>query len=440
MKFFKLGELPELVLYILAGVVLVGTAFFMFPGLLAVFFTEQFKIAVRVLYNLFPFWGPPLFGFVFFNAWVAYVRTKFIASRKFILLEIRLPREVNKSPLAMELALSGLNVTSGESTWYDVYALGKVRPWFSLEIVSIEGNIHFYIWAREDYKPVVEAQLYGQYPDIEIFEVPDYTEAVPHYDPEKRYVLGHEFKLAKPDPYPIKTYVDYGLDKDPKEEFKIDPLTSVLEFMAAIKKGEQMWLQIIIQGHKKKLKHGTLFGSTDIQEEAKEEIKKLLAELKQEKPEASEGGFSYSRIPTKSEAEVMAAIDRNAGKLNYDCGIRFIYTTTPEAFVGARIPQSINLLNPFTSKELNGFKFGRGTYTEYPWEDFMYIRMDILKRRLLHSYRTRSWFHGAHKHAPFILSSEELATIYHFPGGVLQVPSVERVMSKKAEAPGNLPS
>ena len=149
-----------------------------------------------------------------------YIRAKFIRSHKYVLLELKLPREVSKSPLAMELALSGLYVTSGETTWYDKYFLGKMRPWFSLEIVSIEGNIHFYIWTRQSFKNVVEAQLYGQYPNIEIVEVKDYTATVPHFDYREVSLWGHEYKLDKADPYPIKTYVDYGLDKDPKEEYK----------------------------------------------------------------------------------------------------------------------------------------------------------------------------------------------------------------------------
>jgi hypothetical protein len=38
-----------------------------------------------------------------------------------------------------------------------------------------------------------------------------------------------------------------------------------------------------------------------------------------------------------------------------------------------------------------------------------------------------------------ILNTEELATIFHFPGQVAGTPTLERVPSKKAEAPSNLP-
>ena len=414
-----------------------------FRGLFSIFLSDQFATAVSLLYALFPFWGPPLLAFGFYMVWIQWVRSKFIHSWDYVLLEIKLPREVYKSPLAMELALSGLFVTSGEATSLDVYILGKTRPWFSLEIASIDGNIHFYVWTRTGYRNVVESQLYGQYPDIEIFEVEDYTKAVPYFDPAKVFFGGHEYKLDKPDPYPIKTYVDYGLDKDPKEEFKIDPLTSVLEYMGSINKGEQIWMQIIIQAHKKKPKSHARFKETDIKEEAKETIKELLEKLQEKSPSvlAGEEGetVSFKRFPTKGESEIIAAIQRSAGKLNFDCGIRIIYAAKPEAFQGVRIPQTINLMRPFASKDLNEFAYNWGTYFDYPWQDYKKIRADFRRRRVLKAYRLRSWFHPPYKRKNFILSSEELATIYHFPGKVLQAPSVNRVMSKKAEAPINLP-
>jgi hypothetical protein len=259
-------------------------------------------------------------------------------------------------------------------------------------------------------------------------------------------LAGQEYQLKKPDPYPIKTYVDYGLDKDPKEEFKVDPLTSVLEYLTTLKKGEYIWLQILIQAHKKKMKKSGSFWSfifpetTSVQEEAKEVIHELLEKLKQERATDDSGVFSYSRIPTKSESEVMAAIDRSAGKLNYDCGIRLIYAARPESVQGIRVQQTIALFRPFASKELNEFEFRWGSYFNLDWfEDPFGLRTKIRKSVILKAYRLRSLFHGPYKRKPFILSSEELATLFHPVGSVLQAPSVERIMSKKAEAPTNLP-
>ena len=72
------------------------------------------------------------------------------------------------------------------------------------------------------------------------------------------------------------------------------------------------------------------------------------------------------------------------------------------------------------------------------------IRVSGKKRDLLHAYKLRSFFELPYKNfgglKPFILTTEELATIFHFPSGIVsQTPTLTRVPSKKSEAPSNLP-
>ncbi len=81
---------------------------------------------------------------IFWPLWVHFVRARFFFKEKYSVLEIRLPKETVKSPAAMELFLTALHQTGGEGNWYDKYVLGKTRAWFSLEMVSIEGQIHFF--------------------------------------------------------------------------------------------------------------------------------------------------------------------------------------------------------------------------------------------------------------------------------------------------------
>ena len=162
-------------------------------------------------------------GAIAWPLWVRYVRAKFFFGQKYILLQIRLPRDVYKSPAAMELFVLSLHQTSGEGTWYAKYWLGQTRPWFSLEMVSVEGQVSMYIWTRAMHKSFTESSLYAQFPGIEITEREDYTKSM-HFDPKENGVWGVEMKFAKDDAYPIKTYIDYGLEKDPKEEYKVDPL------------------------------------------------------------------------------------------------------------------------------------------------------------------------------------------------------------------------
>ena len=54
--------------------------------------------------------------------------------------------------------------------------------------------------------------------------------------------------MTKDDAYPIKTYIDYKLDKlETEEEMKNDPLASLIELMGTMKEGENLWYQILIR-------------------------------------------------------------------------------------------------------------------------------------------------------------------------------------------------
>ena len=55
------------------------------------------------------------------------------------------------------------------------------------------------------------------------------------------------------------------------------------------------------------------------------------------------------------------------------------------------------------------------------------------------AYVNRSAFYKPYKEKTIVLNTEELCTIYHFPGGVVRTPSLARIESKKGEPPIGLP-
>jgi hypothetical protein len=388
-----------------------------------------------------------------FSSWLRYIRKRTFFSQSYILLELKLPKDIARSPVGMEIFFTALQQTAA-ATYIETYWGGKIRPLFSFELASVDGNVHFYIYTRKAFRTIIEAQIYAQYPNVEIFEVPDYTRTISH-DPSETAMWGTQFLYSKPNAYPIKTYVDYGLDKDPDEEYKIDPMTSVLEYLGSLKPGEQTWIQIIIQAHKKiDRKHGKLIGAEipDWKDGVKVEIEKIRG--KGITPPAGEAPRFPN--PTRGESDMIAALERHVGKIAFEVVIRGIYITKKDIFnASLGLTGLIGSFRQYNSANLNGFKLGRFTdfddtgkdiLTLFAWlwpvtEVGRYIR-DGMEKHMLNMFKWRYAFlepyHGFNPE-PLIMTTEELATIWHFPGQVATTPTIARSTSKKAEPPPNLP-
>jgi len=400
---------------------------------------SSFKNLFYISSDLAVFWAPIVFGFFFWKVWVHYIRTDYLANIKWVMLEVHLPKEIYKPPQVMEFVLVALDQARSGS-FYEKWWVGLVPPWFSLEIVSIGGNVRFFIRAQLFYKNIIESRIYSQFPEVELSEAPDYANISPPGEGHDVSLFGVEFKLTEPDPLPIKTYVDYEMNKgymDEKQRF--DPMTPMLEFLGSIGPDEQVWVQILVQAHKKRYKKEN-GGIGDWRDEGKDFIKKLT---QGEKKKLKEGEKPEKPQLTKAQNDNIAAIERNMSKVGFDCGIRAIYMAKPGKFNIGHIPNLTGMFKQFNSSGLNGFKTANGTGFNRPWEEvdkWLGIhRLGLVRRKFFDAYRRRSYFYPPYKRKPFVLSVEELATIFHFPSAIAETPTLERIESKKSEPPANLP-
>ncbi|MDP2705438.1 MAG: hypothetical protein U1D31_03630 [Patescibacteria group bacterium] len=399
-------------------------------------FGDSISQALDILRRTVFVWLPILSGTALFHTWINYIRARWIREQGTVLLEIKLPTEIFRSPAAMELVLTQL-YQAANPTYIDAYLIGKVRPWFSLELVSLGGEVHFYIWGHRKFKKFIENHIYAQYPNVEIYEVEDYAKRFP-FDPENYPFWATYFKLTKADAYPLKTYIEYGLDKDPKEEFKIDPITSLIEYLGGLRKGEQAWIQILIRAHRKEGLKDLRLARPDWQKDIEKEIKKIMTEAVVDE----EKQMPSLMLLDEEQRNLITAMRRNMGKFAFDSIVRGFYLAEKPSFDGSNISGLISSVRQFSSNTRNGFKLGKFSAFEYPWQDFQNMRRRVIERKMLDSYKHRSFFYPPHTHfraQPYILTTEELATMFHFPGKVVGTPTVTRITSKKAEAPSNLP-
>jgi hypothetical protein len=141
---------------------------------------------------------------------------------------------------------------------------------------------------------------------------------------------------------------------------------------------------------------------------------------------------------TKGEENIITAIERNVSKLAFDTGIRVVYFAKKDAYKQIVASGLNGVLKQYNSFNLNSFKPNNPTSFDYPWQDWRDIRLNKKRYKMLNSYKKRSFFSSAGKKF-FTMSTEELATMFHFPGSVASTPTFSRIMSKKSEPPANLP-
>jgi len=384
----------------------------------------------------FVYLAPFFLVIVLWEVYLLYIRSNYIKNEPRILLEVKIPKEISKSPKAMEMLLEVFHQTY-EGELIDKYIKGSIRGWFSLELVSLGGRIHFYFQIPKFFKNLVESRIYSQYPEVEISEADDYTKEIAYGQSGSPWdIKVFEYSLNQPDPYPIKTYVDYEMEKDPKEEFKIDPMTPLLEHLASIKPNERVAIQIMIMAAKKRFANPKTGEREDWTKEGKRLLDKLLKREEAKGEDLSKVWVKMNLSP--GEKAVVESIERNLTKLGFDVGLRAFYSSTEELrpIVNVGINTS---LKQFGSDKLNSFKPSHKTGFDNPWQDPFGWRTRRLKSKHFKYFCLRSYFYPPASKQPITLTTEELATIYHFPGQVATTPTLARIPSKRGEPPENLP-
>jgi hypothetical protein len=414
-----------------------------FNDFIALFQMTFYLKVWHVIYATWPLWSIVFFSWFFMSTWMTYKRREWLKKQGSILLEIIIPQNTDKTPAAMEMVLEGIWEDVVGGTLVDVYLNGVLRDVFSLEIASIDGKVRFFIWAFPKWKQIIETRVYGHYPGAEVVEVEDYATKV-IFDPETMNLVGVTTRLVKADAYPIKTYIDFGLDKGGQEQEEIiDPLVPILEYLGTLKPGENQWIQIVIQGHRKEgLQDGLIFPKANWKEGIKNEITKFIEIEAAIKPEAGKPASLLNL--SKTQSDTIAAIERNSAKLAFDTMWRMVYVAPKDIFVKTRLTGIIGAMRQFGSQNLNGLRpheFIPGIV--YPWNDFHDIRRRDRQRTLLEAYKRRSIFNVPFRHVlgkPYVLTTEELATLFHFPGSTATTPTLARVATKKGVPPPNLPT
>jgi len=386
-----------------------------------------------------------------------YIQEKWDASVKKIVLEVKMPKETIKPIKAMDQVFAGFHAIHDIPTWREAWVEGVIQLGISCEIVSIDGEVHFFIRTAEMFRKLIESNIYSQYPEAEVFLVDDYTKNVPQNIPNKDWDLyGVDFVNSKDEIYPIKTYKQFETETEKEEEKRVDPLADLLEGLSTLRPGEQFWLQIVAKP--------VLGKDRPWQKKGRELADKLARRPEKEKESGSIIGDALGilvsgpkekkkeekeLIPpemklTPGEREVLGAVESKLSKFGYACNIRFLYLGKKDVFFKPTVKVGFSYFKELSTENLGGVKPTSKTMTKMKSIFFWFWdkRRIYLRKRRMFRYYTKRW-------APlfprpgmtYILNTEELATLYHFPSQtVAPAMGVSRLETKRRNVPLDLPT
>lgn len=390
---------------------------------------------------------------------------KFLEKQKMIMLEIRIPEESLKPIRAMEAVMVSLwqGFYDPPGTWMEFWWDGKVNMGLSFETVSIDGETHFYIRVPSYRQDTVEACIYSQYSEAEISVAEDYTAKIPQDIPNEEWDMwGTDYRLYRAEPYPIKTYKDFETETEKEEEKRVDPVALLLEWLAKVKPGEQFWLQIQTEAIAESYVEPFLKEGKELREKlanrpTKEKPKPMFQEAFDllafgrtfgESKEEDLGFFAPELRMTPGERDVVGAVERKLSKPVFKTSLRWIWMGKKGIWFKGNLRLGLAFLGNYVTENMNAlFPYGKTItkiYSRPPFNIFDARRLYLRKRKLFRLYRERFRPHfpytGNRKSGTFILNTEELASIYHFPSKlVAPAPGVPRVGAKKEAAPPELP-
>ena len=387
-----------------------------------------------------------------------------------VVLEIRIPKESIKPIRAMENVMAAIHgVAYQPPDWWEKWFEGQLQTGVSFDIISIGGEIHFYIRFFKAYRDGIEAAIYSQYPEAEIQEVDDYVKYVPQDIPNKDWDLwATDYLLAKKSPYPIKTYPKFETEQEKEPEKVVDPVANLLEGFAKIKPGEQFWIQMRTTPLSEP-DHNHSYGAFLKEGEKIRDSVAKRPEVPKPKPMLQDAAtiLISGKVPgvddvkkeefiiapemrmTPGEKDIVTAIENKISKPVFSTGIRFIYLGKRDVFFKPNFRLGFNFFNCYATANLNAL---------FPWGDALtkihkswFLPLNLLLprrhylrcRKLFRQYKERFNFlfprMGGDK-GVFILNTEELASLFHFPSWrVSPVAGVSRVEAKKG-APSEIPT
>lgn len=399
---------------------------------------------------VFSMWWIVLPAMLLFLVWDKHlqaVRFNFVSNLKWVYLEIQIPSNVTRTAKAMEEVFNALHGVYRKGNWHTRYIKGFIPPYYVLEMIGNNGNLRFFVRCLNEHKELVKTRIYSQYPEAKVEEVENPLKDLPEKAPEPTYdIFGTELKFTKDSAYPLRTYEVW--EKLPEEQ-RIDPISALSEGASQLKEDEWVVFQIFAMpvptsekiwgdewGVKGKKIVDKLVGRKEEEERSPFDIigefvvNLFLAPFREpqwkETKKEEEKWPSVMRL-TPGEREVLEAVERKLAKPGFWGGARFAYIAKKDTFkenMAKNVGLLFGFIKIFGMQNMNEFLRIAPSITTIDFPSHFYSERIFFRKRYLYTYLHGRWKPDTEN--LYVLTSDELATLFHVPAGFVPAPGIER--------------
>ncbi|NCN58715.1 hypothetical protein COW99_05440 [Candidatus Roizmanbacteria bacterium CG22_combo_CG10-13_8_21_14_all_38_20] len=300
------------------------------------------------------------------------------------LLHVALPRDNEVKIDAAEQFFASLSTIS--SGGEGIFKMLEIPDHLTFEIVATAGDIRFYVSTPRELKDLVEKHIHGAYPGAEVKEVSEFN-----IFSKQGHVEFTSLKLAKEDHKPIKIYKD----------LPTDPLSSLTAGLAKMGTGEGAMIQYMIYPAK---------------DDWAKTGREYISSTKKKESNPEEAKYNV-------EAKTLEAIENKVSKSGFETEIRIIVSSSNKSLAKMHLDNIKSSFSQFNSTH-NKFTTNKIRFKGMFMLDVIYRYLPMLSIKRF----KRSG----------VLSTEELATIIHFPNKTIETPGIYWLNAKRAPAPANM--
>ena len=290
---------------------------------------------------------------------------------------------------------------------------------FSFEIVASDKKIYFYVVTPEENSRYIEQQIHAHYPDALVEEVDDYN----IFNPDAK-VFASTLKTKRSFAFPIRTY----------NKMEIDPMNSLVNVMSKLDKDEAMVVQLVVRSAKASWHHKISRVVREVNSGAKlsealgngafNKTMSFIGSVAREAKPKSERDKIEDKNPKKlsaMEEEMLKNMEDKNSKAGLDVNIRIVVNTKNELNGKSYL---LNMANAFAE------------YNYYEYGNVFKVKNYHFNAGVVRDFIYRRFNEGA----SFLLNTEELDSIFHFPLKNMETPNIAWLTARQAPAPTNIPT